>query len=82
MTHSEVDPSYGHYAKKKNYEDNGVKNASFMNWPWWRKIDSIIQYTKLMHETIHNCHTEYPSIHLVHEMLDSMIKSELCNLSA
>ena len=62
-TYKEDDVRKAEFIKKKILSDN-----------WWQKIDFILSFTNPIYDVLRYTDTDAPTLHLVYEMWDSMIK--------
>ncbi|KAL6587767.1 hypothetical protein OROMI_000745 [Orobanche minor] len=62
-----------------SYREDDMGKANFVkekivNDDWWDKVAYILDFTRPIYEMIRVCDTDYPCLHLVYEMWDSMIE--------
>ncbi|XP_025625523.1 uncharacterized protein [Arachis hypogaea] len=65
--------------KRSSYKEDNIGKVEFvtekiLSENWWQKIDYIIAFTNSIYDVLRSTDTDAPTLHLVHEMWDSMIK--------
>ncbi|XLS64947.1 hypothetical protein HN51_024921 [Arachis hypogaea] len=65
--------------KWSSYKEDNIGKAEFvtekiLSENWWQKIDYILAFTNPIYDVLRSTDTDAPTLHLVHEMWDSMIK--------
>ncbi|XLS57861.1 hypothetical protein HN51_007616, partial [Arachis hypogaea] len=61
------------------YKEDNIDKAEFvtekiLNKNWWQKIDYILAFTNPSYDVLRSTNADAPTLHLVHEMWDSIIK--------
>ncbi|XLT08507.1 hypothetical protein HN51_054300, partial [Arachis hypogaea] len=65
--------------KWSSYKEDNIGRAEvvtekILSENWWQKIDYILTFTNPIYDVLRSTDTDVPTLHLVHEMWDSMIK--------
>ncbi|XLS89483.1 hypothetical protein HN51_065491 [Arachis hypogaea] len=65
--------------KWSSYKEDNISKAEFvtekiLSENWWQKIGYILTFTNPIYDVLRSTDTDAPTLHLVHEMWDSMIK--------
>ncbi|XLR38298.1 hypothetical protein S83_022958, partial [Arachis hypogaea] len=65
--------------KWSSYKEDNIGKVEFvteniLSENWWQKIDYILAFTNPIYDVLRSTDTDAPTLHLVHEMWDSMIK--------
>ncbi|XP_016178428.1 uncharacterized protein LOC107620835 [Arachis ipaensis] len=65
--------------KWSSYKEDNIGRAEvvtekILSENWWQKIDYILAFTNPIYDVLRSTDTDAPTLHLVHEMWDSMIK--------
>ncbi|XLR38555.1 hypothetical protein HN51_025715, partial [Arachis hypogaea] len=65
--------------KWSSYKKDNIGKAEFvtekiLSENWWQKIDYILAFTNPIYDVLRSTDTDAPTLHLVHEMWDLMIK--------
>ncbi|XLS78612.1 hypothetical protein HN51_062837, partial [Arachis hypogaea] len=65
--------------KWSSYKEEKIGKTEFvteqiLSENWWQKIDYILTFTNPIYDVLRSTDTDAPTLHLVHEMWDSMIK--------
>ncbi|XP_052109206.1 uncharacterized protein LOC107460861 [Arachis duranensis] len=65
--------------KWSSYKEDNIGRAEvvtekILSENWWQKIDYILAFTNPIYDVLRSTDTDAPTLHLVHDMWDSMIK--------
>ncbi|XLR23020.1 hypothetical protein S83_050920, partial [Arachis hypogaea] len=65
--------------KWSSYKEDNIGKAEFvteniLSKNWWQKIDYILAFTNPIYDVLRSTDMDAPTLHLVHEMWDSMMK--------
>ncbi|XLR37763.1 hypothetical protein S83_022423, partial [Arachis hypogaea] len=65
--------------KWSSYKEDNIGKVEFvteniLSENWWQKIDYILAFTNSIYDVLRSIDTDAPTLHLVHEMWDLMIK--------
>ncbi|XLR22993.1 hypothetical protein S83_050893 [Arachis hypogaea] len=65
--------------KWSSYKEDNIGRAEvvtekILSENWWQKIDYILAFTNPIYDVLRSTDSDAPTLHLVHEMWDSMIK--------
>ncbi|XLS98289.1 hypothetical protein HN51_041024 [Arachis hypogaea] len=65
--------------ERNTYRDNDQKKITtvksfILDYLWWDKIDYIINFTNLIYEVLLICDIDSPTLYLVYDIWDTMIK--------